>query len=64
MDRLTFDFNTPNGKCYLIARGFLREQCMEKLGIIEDMIGSGEIPKEIADKIDKKIKGRFGNADL
>lgn len=64
MNRFTLDYYTEYGKRYICAKGVLRELCIDKLGIIEDMIDSGEIPKKIADKIEKKLKGRFNNADL
>lgn len=58
MDRFILAYLGYNGKMYTISKGVTHKDCIEKLGIIEDMIESGEISQKIADKIEQRLKLR------
>lgn len=68
MDRFVLDFwcrASDMQKTYIIAKGIPYQYCIDKLGIIEDMIDSGEISQKVADKIESILNARgINNANM
>lgn len=61
MDRFVWDFwekSTDMQKSYIIAKGIPYRYCIEKLGVIEDMIEKGQIPKKAVKEIEQTLKLR------